>query len=168
MPSAPALSLRPFDRDDVPFFTALAQDERVVRYVGDGRPWGEEVVRRRVAAALDGTSPVGEGEAVRWFVATELARRVALLVSSRRPEGVEIGYWVDPAAWGRGVAGALVARAVLLLREVHGPEPLIARVDPANVASAKVLLRGGFRRTGTSDGMDVYRLEPPAAVTPRR
>ena len=84
------------------------------------------------------------------------------------PDGLEIGYWVDPAAWGRGVAGALVARAVLLLREVHGPEPLIARVDPANVASAKVLLRGGFRRTGTSDGMDVYRLEPPAAVTPRR
>lgn len=66
-------------------------------------------------------------------------------------------YRLEPAAWGQGLAGEAVAAVIA---SVAGrPEPVIARVRPANVASARVAERAGLRRaehldTSGEDGID--------------
>lgn len=63
-------------------------------------------------------------------------------------EGVPaIGYWIDRAHWGRGIATRAVA---LLLAEVP-TRPLHARAAASNVASIRVLERNGFIITGTRE-----------------
>jgi ribosomal-protein-alanine N-acetyltransferase len=76
-------------------------------------------------------------------------------------------YRLDPAAWGDGVAteaaSAVVAWAVAHLSD----RPVIARVRPDNVASARVATRAGLRRaedldTPGEDGVDgIYTLNWP-------
>lgn len=77
----------------------------------------------------------------------------------------EISYWVAPEHWGRGIASAALA----LLLECEHERPLFARAAAHNLASAAVLLRNGFVRTGSETswawglGRDVlehiYRLD---------
>jgi len=55
-----------------------------------------------------------------------------------------IGYWIDRAFWGRGVA-TLTLYAFLPLVESR---PLFAHVAQHNLASQRVLLRHGFAKTG--------------------
>lgn len=58
--------------------------------------------------------------------------------------------------WGRGVAGAMVDCAVATVPESYGRVQLIARVDPANTASVRVLTRCGFELETSQDGLDRY------------
>jgi RimJ/RimL family protein N-acetyltransferase len=52
-------------------------------------------------------------------------------------------YRLEPAAWGSGLAGEAVAA---VLASAPAAPPVVARVRPANVASARVALRAGLRR----------------------
>ena len=71
----------------------------------------------------------------------------------------EIGYWIDRAAWGKGLASAAVAALLAEVRE----RPLTAHVAEHNVGSMRVLERNGFVETGREQGEDVviigYRLD---------
>jgi RimJ/RimL family protein N-acetyltransferase len=53
----------------------------------------------------------------------------------------EIGYWVDPRLWGRGIASQALVLFVAELEE----RPLHARVLADNVGSIRVLEKAGFR-----------------------
>ncbi|HLT91843.1 MAG TPA: GNAT family N-acetyltransferase [Woeseiaceae bacterium] len=78
--------------------------------------------------------------------------RVPFAVADR----VEIGYWLDRAATGRGYATE-AARALLELSlGLPGIEQVEIRCDPRNVASAAVPRRLGFRVVddGSADGSD--------------
>lgn len=142
--TAPASrSLRPFAADDEPFVAMLATDPRVTRYVGNGAIWSPEYVRRRVTEAL-AALPGGDPAAVRWFIGLEAGRRVGLVVSSRRGAVVEVGYWVCPDAWGRGVASWMLGAALAPIRSVFGDRELLGRVLPGNQASIRVLESQGF------------------------
>lgn len=83
MTSSTTISLRPFTTDDTFFFAALASDERATRFVGDGLPWGSDMIAARVRIALDETPEATVG-AVRWFLAVDEREPVGLLVSTRR------------------------------------------------------------------------------------
>lgn len=64
-----------------------------------------------------------------------------------RDGGAEVGYWIDRAWWGRGVA----TRAMALFLSETSVRPLRARVLASNSASIRVLERAGFVRTGASE-----------------
>ena len=69
----------------------------------------------------------------------------------------EIGWWLAPEARGRGVAAVAVH---LVTAWALGP-PLVlrqvwARIDPDNVASARVAAGAGFRLLGRAGGGDVW------------
>ena len=83
---------------------------------------------------------------------------MGLVVTTRCDAGVEIGYWVSAEHWGRGVAGAMVDLAVATVPDVYGPVRLIARADPANTASTRLLTRRGFEPEASQDGLDHYVL----------
>jgi ribosomal-protein-alanine N-acetyltransferase len=153
----PQLGLRPFHQADTEFFIRMASDERVTRYVGDGQPWSQEFIHSRIRTALQ-EDPIKTVGASRWFLATEENTPVGIVVSTRKEDGIEIGYWVSPDHWGRGIAGVMVDQALATVPEIYGTRKLIARVDPANAASAKVLARRGFQLEATREGLDYYTL----------
>ena len=154
----PSVALRPFRSSDAAFIIELASDERVTRYVGDGRPWDRPYTEGRIQAALrDG--PLDQDGATRWFLAVVAGDPVGLLVAMRRTGGVEIGYWVSPGHWGRGIAGAMVDAAVATVPALYGTDALTARVHPDNAVSARLLTRRGFRPAGHHEGVDHYRKE---------
>jgi RimJ/RimL family protein N-acetyltransferase len=72
----------------------------------------------------------------------------------------EVGYWVDRAAWGRGIATAALSA---LLDEI-AERPLVAHVAEHNAGSMRVLERCGFIETGREDAGDVievaFHLDP--------
>lgn len=144
------VTLRPFAENDRGFFASLAMDPRVVRFVGDGTPWSSEHIARRVQQALS-EPPVSEEGAVRWFIARRDDERVGLFSASRHRDEVEIGYWVAPSSWGRGVAGALMEEGLRAVDEVFGPLPAVARIDPSNAASIRLAERHRFRRAPGDD-----------------
>lgn len=57
----------------------------------------------------------------------------------------EVTYWIDRAAWGRGIA----SRALALFLEVVRVRPLYARAASDNLGSLRVLEKTGFRIIGT-------------------
>jgi len=70
----------------------------------------------------------------------------------------EVGYWIDRAFWGRGVATRALAE---FLREAETGRPLFAGVIAHNAASMRVLEKCGFARTGeiSEDGHLIFRLD---------
>lgn len=157
MPRPLSIELRPFHASDTAFFAGMASDERVTRFIGDGQPWEQQTIQARVSAALR-QDPLDIVGATRWYLATEANESVGIVVSSRKDDGVEVGYWVSPEHWGRGIAGAMVDGALATIPEVYGTRQLVARVDPANAASAKLLTRRGFQLRSNHDGLDLYCL----------
>ena len=109
-------------------------------------------------------------ERLPWPYTADLARGwLSLPKSSERPEPliveaatgrivggvglvekdeVELGYWITPAAWGRGyateAAGAMVAHG----RNVLGLRRIVSGHFVDNPASGRVLAKAGFRPTG--------------------
>ena len=57
----------------------------------------------------------------------------------------EITYWIDRAAWGRGIA----TRAVALLLDLVPYRPLYARAASDNTGSLRVLHKSGFTDIAT-------------------
>jgi ribosomal-protein-alanine N-acetyltransferase len=151
----PDIALHPFRDADVPFFATLAQEPRVTRYVGDGHPWTPEQIDQRTRTALR-QDVISQTGATRWFIADEVGLPVGLFTMSRRAHSVEIGYWVAPERWGRGVAGAMLDLGTAKVADVFGEQCVSARVAEANIASARVLTRRGFEHNGQHDGLNVY------------
>ena len=98
------VALRPFLSTDVPFFAGLVGDARVTHFVGDGQPWPDSLISTRTNAALQ-LLPVEQLGSMRWFIAECLNEPVGLVVSSRKKNGVEIGYWVSPEHWEKALPG---------------------------------------------------------------
>ena len=73
------------------------------------------------------------------------------------PDGsqVEVTYWIDRPAWGKGVATQALA---LLLDEVPA-RPLYARAASDNSGSLRVLQKCGFRAVGTEKSFAAGRNE---------
>lgn len=70
----------------------------------------------------------------------------------------EVGYWLDSAATGRGLA-LEAARAMLsVAATLPGLSHVEIRCDAANVASARVPERLGFERVGVESGDEIWRL----------
>jgi RimJ/RimL family protein N-acetyltransferase len=63
----------------------------------------------------------------------------------------EVGFWIDRASWGKGIASAAVAALLAEVRE----RPLTAHVAEHNVGSMRVLERNGFVEIGREQEGDV-------------
>ena len=79
---------------------------------------------------------------------------------------VEIAYFTFPPFEGRGVASAMAAELVRRAESSERVRRICAHTLPEMNASAKVLARLGFARSGTSidaDAGEVWRWEKPVA-----
>ena len=168
-PTGEHLSVRALRPDDLGFVRSLAQDERVVRFVGDGKPWTETYLQRRFADALagDGTPD----RKTRWFIAqTAGGTEVGLLALTLRAAETEVGYWIAPDEWGKGYATRLVEHGVTLAEKERPAVPIVATILRDNVASRRVVERVGFTADPvvTADSATESTVEMTYRRAPRR
>lgn len=163
------LLLAPWSGADAALLARLAADPVVVRYIGDGECWSAAKAKDVSRAVVRHWHENGFG----WRVAIrkeseEAAGFVALNYAGEGTAGLdpkefEIGWWLLPAMWGLGLASE-GARAIC--REAFervGTPSVVARLQPANLASAEVAVRLGmshdFDTTGRmGEPVSVYRL----------
>ncbi len=73
-----------------------------------------------------------------------------LLVPGRMPDAdIEVGYFLKPSAWGKGIATEACRRVVRCAFEASPLDEVVATFDPGNTASRSVLLKAGFTDRGT-------------------
>jgi RimJ/RimL family protein N-acetyltransferase len=145
----PRLILREFVVDDAEAFYELNSDPEVTRYTGDGGV-------RSVDEAREGllTRPIAN------YAKHGFGRLACVLKESGRLIGfaglkyldelneVDIGYRLMKAYWGQGLATE-ASRAVLDDGfQRLGMTRILGLVDPANVASVRVLLKLGLKPDG--------------------
>lgn len=117
-----------------------ATDPRMTRYVGNGKPWTPEYVTERHEQALRHWEEHGFG--LHLVVEDGVVVGLAQL-ADRGPDEIEIGYWVDPDHWGRGLATRIAAE--LRDRALSLRPRVFAGHDAQNVASGRVLEKAGLR-----------------------
>jgi len=157
------LTLRELSLADVPALAAILGDPEVMRFSVRG-PLSEQATTEFIEWSMrcyvaDGFGP--------WAVIEVSSGLLAGFCALNREEvdradEVEIGYRLAPAFWGRGL-GTEAAMATL----AHGFENLrldsiIAIVQPANVASVRVINKVGFSDFVYSQyhrlGVRIYRM----------
>lgn len=99
------------------------------------------------------------GEAYRFAIEHE-GRFVGLIDIDGIQDGQgKLGYWLDRAVWGRGYATEAAMMVVDFAFGEAGPRQLRAGHAADNAASAKVLLKRGFRALDTVELMSRPRRE---------
>jgi RimJ/RimL family protein N-acetyltransferase len=141
------LRLRPFTAGDRDAVVALNADPEVVRFLGNGRPIGPDVVDREIVPRLLASDP-------RAFWAAEDRAGTFLgwlefQPGAADPAVVELGYRLNRAAWGHGYAteGArlLIARGFA----EQGVRRVTANTMAVNTRSRRVMERAGLRYVRT-------------------
>lgn len=165
------LVLEPWSARYTGLLLRLSSLEPVVRHVGDGRPWPPRQARE-----------VSEFEAAHWrahgfgwraAIERETGGAVGFIALNLLGEGTagldpdehEIGWWLDPGAWGRGLAreGAAALRDEAFERV--GAASVVARIQPENAASVRVAEAIGMSfefetAGGCGERIAVYRGAP--------
>ncbi|MDQ2835817.1 MAG: GNAT family N-acetyltransferase [Actinomycetota bacterium] len=146
------LTLRPWQAEDASAVQQIMTDERMVRYLP--LPWpytaadatefvtelgvhGRQAGNRLDCAIAENTGGAVVGSASIWLTGGSYAG--------------EIGYWVSSRHWGRGYAGEAV-QTLSRFGFAQGLGRIRIVCETANLASARVALRSGYRYEGISRG----------------
>jgi ribosomal-protein-alanine N-acetyltransferase len=139
------LVLRPWTEDDTSHLSKLATNPVVVRFIGDGTTWSPERVEDVSGRNVGHWDEHGFGwrsahvkETSAWIGFVGLNHVPEEAIEITEPE-VEIGWWLDPSYWGRGIAkeGAVALRDEGFARV--GLDRIIGRFQPENVASGRIM-----------------------------
>lgn len=149
------LQLDPWTEADGKLLGDLARTPAVMRYIGDGTTWSDARIADVEAHVLEHWSDHGFG----WRVARLDGAAVGFVMLNFAGEGAgveaweyEIGWWLAPSAWGRGLAreGAGAVRDEAFGRV--GAPSIVARIQPANAASLAVAAAIGLTYESASIG----------------
>lgn len=165
----PHLLLRPITLDDAPAYWPLTSLPDVIRYTGDIPRTSLEEVREVLL-----TRPMHD------YLVHGYGRMACIEKSSGRLVGfsglkylddlqeTDIGYRFLPDCWRKGYATESARALMQQGRELYGLQRIIGLVQPANVASARVLEKLGMvheRTFDPGDGDGPLRLYATASVT---
>ena len=171
------LRLEPWNDSHFEHFALFMRDPAVIEYIR-AAPLDRELALEQHEHSLGEWESLGFGKRAvieagtdRWLGFVELSRVGPS--KGTRDDDIEIGYFVEPARWGEGIAteAALATRDEAFDR--CGLVELIGRCRVENIASARVLAKVGFRRLRLfelDDGIvvEVHRLERAHWTGPSR
>jgi RimJ/RimL family protein N-acetyltransferase len=155
--TTPRLTLEPWCERHTETLVRLASNPAITRYIGDGRPWPESRSVQLSAAIHADWDRHGFG----WRVAIDRRTNtpVGMVILSFAGPGAgiaadeyEIGWWLDPDAWGRGLARE---GATAICHEAFtriAASSVVARIQPANRPSLAVAAALGMQRESDSHG----------------
>ena len=168
------LRLDPWAPEHTALLVQLSSLPPVTRHLGLGTVWASELAEQVAAAQREHWARHGFGW--RATVDKQDGRAIGLAALAFAGEGTagldatdfELGWWLHPGAWGRGLA-AESARAMRdEAFEVLGAPSVIARIQHANTASLRVAAAIGmtFERETTGrfgEALGIHRLSarPP-------
>ncbi|HEX9648398.1 MAG TPA: bifunctional GNAT family N-acetyltransferase/(deoxy)nucleoside triphosphate pyrophosphohydrolase [Alphaproteobacteria bacterium] len=139
------LYLAPLEPADAPALAALLGDDTLARHTpGLPRPYDHDAALGWIARS---NSRLYAGE--EFLVGCRLRAGgglVGVVELALRPDeaAAELGYWFDPAFWGRGLATEAVRRMVAFGFDTLGLGELRAATLVGNPASARVLAKAGL------------------------
>lgn len=160
--ATPRLSLRPLHPHDAGPITVFSSDARVARMTTSiPHPYPPGLAESFVAQTL-----AGRRDETVWAMDARPSGGDALVgLVSFQADGAEIGYWVGPPYWGTGFASEAVAGVVGAAFATPDCAEVQASVFVDNAASAWLLAKLGFVRTGTTRHWSAARgAEAPADV----
>lgn len=162
--STTRLALREFAPADAADMLRLNADPEVLRYTGDP-PFTDLAEAQALIAAYDNYRRDGFG---RWSVflrGTGDYLGWCGLSRSRATGEVDLGFRLLRACWGYGYATEAGHASLRLGFERFALPVVIARAQPANAASLRVLAKLGMRESGSGvrDGLRWTRFELTAA-----
>jgi RimJ/RimL family protein N-acetyltransferase len=154
----------------------LAALPEMMRFIGRGQPWTAAEAEEHSARALAHWREHGFG----WRAAVEReAGRAVGMVVLELTAGVpelddgehEIGWWLDPAAWGRGYASEAGRAIVDEAFGRVGAQSVVARIQLGNTASERVAAALGLRLERDATGrhgepVRILRLRNPGRSRP--
>jgi RimJ/RimL family protein N-acetyltransferase len=156
------LQLDPWTPADGKLLADLARTPAVMRYIGDGTTWTDARIHDVAAHVVAHWSDEGFG----WRVARmHDGTAIGLIALNFAGEGAgvdageyEIGWWLAPSAWGRGLAreGAAAVRDEAFERV--GAPSILARIAPANAGSLAVAAAIGLLHESESTGRGGERI----------
>lgn len=142
--------VRAMTPDDAEALAVYRSDPHIARFQSWDAPYPIEAARRLIdgQSALSGPTP-GDWIQLGVEFERELAGDVAVKLSD---DGriATIGYTLDRARQGRGLATDAVGGVVQRLFEQLGVHRVEASLDPRNIASARLVERLGFEFEGTA------------------
>jgi RimJ/RimL family protein N-acetyltransferase len=171
----PRLLLRRWSDDDLDGLRELTRRPEVMRHIGPRVTLTEEQTEREHAAKLAHWREHGFGaraatrrDTNEWIGYAVLQHPRADVVELP-PSAVEIGWLLVPSAWGQGYATEAAAALIEEGFRRVGLDRIVARYQPANTASGRIMEKIGMRfereavdRFGNS--IRVYSIEKPAGA----
>ena len=131
--------------------TPVPVPELAERLAGFGEDFASGRAYRYALLTPDGTKVLGE---------VDLFPRAA---TGRVPlpdaDHSELGYWLDAAVTGQGLATEAAGALVAIAETLPGMTHVEVRCDAANTASAAVPRRLGFHLAAVEAGLQVWRLD---------
>jgi len=157
------LQMRKFTLDDVDAVYEFSICKEVTRYTGDAgtvrtRLDAENVIRDVWLAEYE-----KYGYARYALVHRDDEKVIGFCGVKFEPDlGLpDLGYRMLPEYWGKGLATEAVVALLDYARDVLGLKKIVAEVVDQNTASSNLLIKVGFRHTGTNSkrGFTVHRYE---------
>ena len=143
------LAMREFTPADSDDLFRLHRDPRVMRFIGDGKPFDAKRhanVMQRILAypalypdlGFWYTTRRDTGAFIGWFT----------LKYAARSADIEVGYMLAPEAWGQGYATEGATAIVRYGFDDLGLDRIIGVTYPENFASQRVLMKAGLADCG--------------------
>ncbi|MEN9547415.1 MAG: hypothetical protein RIR12_6 [Bacteroidota bacterium] len=144
------LLLRQLHTTDAPELFFLRSNQEVMKYISRAPAKTMEEVNAFIKSISE---TVRKGDGIFWAIA--LRTNPAVLIGNigvwqiqKENRRAEIGYVLHPNFWGQKMISEALKKAVDFAFNKIRLHSLEARIDPLNVASAKVLLAANFKKEG--------------------
>jgi RimJ/RimL family protein N-acetyltransferase len=142
------LLMRGFREHDLDGWAAICTDSEVTRWLGDPDGLSREDAWRRMAYFIGHWELRGFGQWALLEQATgELVGRAGLLQPEGWP-GLEVGWMVARAHWGRGFAPEAGRASIDWAGDALGADHVISLIEPDNERSARVAEKLGMEVEG--------------------
>lgn len=158
------LLLREWQDADFEPFRRIATDPEVMRYVSGGTPWTDEQIRGFLSRQRGFAAELG------FCLAPLVLRDGGELVGQAglQPLGttrhIEIGWWLRPDCWGRGLASEAARALVGHGFGKAGLERIVAIAHPENRASIAIMEGLGMDFQRRHFGVELGLRDPAVEV----
>ena len=140
--SASRITIRNYQKADLPFLTAMWFDEENGKYLSDPT---QEYVDSVYQAALDGLEDNPNGYYLTVVLNTSgQTIGSCFIFPDSKNESFDIGYCIHKNFWGKGLGKELISLLIDWVRD-HGGVEITAEAAKENIASNQLLINTGFQ-----------------------